>query len=197
MTTHPATSCEEFYFKRIALVEASAQDYREFFELLWRAHGEVLYKHAYSRLRNFEDARDVCQDAFVKAMQFIQDNPGRIPLKVNFGGWLRVIVRNLINDRFRKELIRPARMSAETAASRPVEQPPESRLVTSEDLAILHKCLDSLTEQARTIVLLRDKDGMSQKEIAAKLGSNPNAVCVALHRARKSLRECVSIGHVD
>ena len=88
MTTDPAMSCEEFYFKRIALVEASAQDYREFFELLWRAHGEVLYKHAYSRLRNFEDARDVCQDAFVKAMQFIQDNPGRIPLKVNFGGWL-------------------------------------------------------------------------------------------------------------
>ena len=68
------------------------------------------------------------------------------------------------------------------------------RAIIAEDLAILRKCLESLTERARTIVVLADMEGIGHRKIAEKLGSNPNAVNVALHRARKTLRECVSAG---
>jgi len=185
-------TCEEFYFARIAPIEATSEDYRELFDLLWRAHGEMIYKHAYSRLRNNEDARDVCQDAFVRAMEFIQQDPGRIPLKVNFRGWLRVIVRNLINDRFRRVLVHPEETPSEAVTYAPIEELPEERLVLAEDLEILRKCLEALTERARNIVLMREIEGMSEKIVAEKVGTTPNAISVALHRARKGLRECVA-----
>ncbi len=197
MATDRNTTCEEFYFNRIAPVEATSQDYREFFELLWKAHSEGLYKYAYSWLKNFEDARDICADAYVKAMQYVQKHPDRIPLKVNFRAWLRVICKHLILDRFRRAMIAPERVSSPLVEAAPVEQAPEERLVTSEDLEILHKCIESLTERARTIVTLRDLNGMSEKDVAKEVGSNANAVGVALHRARKSLRECVNTGQFN
>jgi len=197
MLKEPDTTCEEFYFTRIAALEASPEDYRDFFERLWRANGETVFKYAYSRLGDLEDARDVCQDTFVRAMQFIQKNPGRIPPKVNFRAWLRVIVRNLVNDRFRKVLVRPHRASESLLETLPVEQPPEERMVTADALAILRKCIESLTERARMLIILRDIEGLSEKDIAAKAQSNPNAVSVSLHRARKTLRECVAMGHAE
>ncbi len=188
-----AMTCEEFYFQRITPAEASAKDYRDFFDLLWRTYGEEIFRHAYSRLGNVEDARDVCADAFVRAMRFIQKNPGRIPLKVNFRAWLRVIARHLIDDRFRKALVCPVRADPERLETAPVETPPENRMITEEDVAILRECLEALTERARLLVRLRDMEGLSEKAIAAQLHCEPNAVYVALHRARKSLRECVSL----
>jgi RNA polymerase sigma factor (sigma-70 family) len=186
-------TCEEFYFQRIALAEASPDDYREFFSLLWHANGQSVFQHAYSRLGNVEDARDVCQDAFLKAMVFLQKNPGRIPTKVNFRAWLRAIACNLINDRFRRALLKPAALPKEVLETLPVEQPPEARLTTADDLAAMKKCLDSLSPQAQAILRLREVEGKSEKEVAAAVHSNPNAVCVALHRARKSLRECIRL----
>lgn len=187
---------EQFFFDTIASAQAAPQDYRTFFEALWREHGERVFGYAFSRLRNEADARDICQSTFVNAMEFVQRNPQRVPLRVNFRGWLRVIARNLINDRFRRVLVRPAHVSTEAVGEISVHQPPEDRAVTAEDLAILSRCLDELTERSRSIVLLREVEGQSEKRIAEKLGSTANAVCVALHRARKALRECVSMGYM-
>ena len=196
MQTTPEKTCEQFYFERIAPVEATVEDYREFFELLWKAHGEIIFKFACARLANHEDARDVCQDTFVHAMRYLQRNPDRVPLQVNFRAWLRVIARHLIVDRFRKVMVRPEEVASAIVEDAPVEQPPEARAIADEDLAILRKCLEELTERARTIVLLREAEGMSGKDVAARLNSSPNAVCVALHRALKALRECVAMGQV-
>ena len=191
MSDLPELSCEEFYFRNIAPIEASPQDYREFFGLLWRAHGEVIYKHAYARLGDFEDARDVCQDAFVRAMQYIQKHSDRIPVKVNFRGWLRLIVRHLIIDRFRRMMVRPEHVCSRVVETAPVVDEPEADLIRADDVAVLRKCLAALTENARTLVTMCDLEGLSQKAAAEKVGSTPNAVGVALHRARKALRECV------
>lgn len=190
MAEDAAETCEEYYFRKIAPRRASAGDYREFFKLLWLQHGQIILKYAYSRLGKYEDARDICQDAFVRAMVFIQSNPGRILPRVNFRAWLRVIVRNLICDRFRRVQVRPDEIPREVGSA-PEDHPPEESLITAEDLAILRKCLESLTERARTIVVLADMEGIGHRNIAEKLESNPNAVNVALHRARKTLRECV------
>ena len=57
--------------------------------------------------------------------------------------------------------------------------------------------LKSLNERARTMVVLRDLDGVSEKDIAARFNMDRNALYVALHRARKTLRECVSMGQVS
>ena len=189
----PEMTCEEFYLKKIAPVEASPSDYREFFDLLWRVHSERIFKYAHSWLGNVEDARDVCQDAFLRAMRYIQKHPGRIPLKVNFGAWLTVITRHLVFDRFRDPLVRSGRVSRGTVEVVAAEQSPEERAITKELLAILRKCIAALTERARTILTLRDLRGISEKEVAAKLKSKPNAISVALHRARKALRECVTM----
>jgi RNA polymerase sigma-70 factor (ECF subfamily) len=195
MDQTPGVTCEEFFRERIASVEATAEDYREFFDLFWRTHSEGVFTLAYSLLRNYEDARDVCQDTFLRAIRYIQQNPGSVPLKTNFRGWLCVIARHLVIDRFRKILVRPHETSLESIEQPPAAQSPQDRAILSEDLKILQECLEKLTERARMTVYLREIKGLSEKVIAEKLNSNPNAVCVALHRARKALRECVELAH--
>ena len=184
-------SCEEFYFKRIAATAAGPADYREFFELLWQSHGEFAFKMAFSWLNNLEDARDVCQDAFLRAMEFLQKNPGRIPLKVNFRAWLRAIIRHLVYDRFRRVLTQGRPQGDEALEVVPVELSPEDRLATTEELIALTRCISRLGDDARTLIQLRDLEGLSEREVAARLNITTNNVGVALHRARKSLRECV------
>jgi RNA polymerase sigma-70 factor (ECF subfamily) len=184
---------EEFYFQHIAPANASPEDYRRFFEILWHAHGEAVFKYAFCRLGHREDARDVCQDVFVQAMKYLQENPDRVPLKVNFKAWLGVIARNLIFDRFRQAMIRPRQAGMAPLEVMPVEEPPERRMVTAEDLRALQECLDSLTERARSILTMSDIEGIPEKEISAKFDMETNALYVALYRARKSLRECVSV----
>jgi len=190
-------TCEEFFFERIAAVEATPEDYREFFDLLWQHHSRRVFQYAYSRLRSLEDARDVCQDTFLRAMQFVQKNLGKQPLRTNFQAWLRVIARHVVCDRLRKEAVRRKSIDSGFLVPLPSEPPPETRAIRAEELAVLQECIEQLSERARNILLLRDVENMTTQAIAKRMGSNTNAVCVALHRARRALRTCVALGAAD
>jgi len=191
MTDPSSPTCEEFFFERIAAADPTPEDYREFFELLWQTHSRRVFQEAYVRLRQREDAQDICQEAFLRAMLFIQRRPKHVPPKTNFSAWLRVITRNACCDRLRKGKARRHREAASDVEDLPVTAPPEKDAVLAEDLVILQECIEQLTDRVREVLLLHELKGLTAKAIAVELGSNTNAVCVALHRARRTLRRCV------
>lgn len=193
VSVQPDLTCEQFYAKNIASMAADPDNYREFFQMLWQANGETVFKIAYCYLGSEEDARDICQEAFVRAMGYLQKGglAGREP---NFRAWLRTITRNLVFDRFRRQQKAPVRLGEEALQVIPVDQPPDRRMITSEDLERLTQCMDRLTGRSRELFLLREVDGLSEKEIASRLATTANSVCVSLHRARKVLRHCVETG---
>ena len=65
---------------------------------------------------------------------------------------------------------------------------PESGLQRQEARELVHNCLNKLPEIYRTVLLLRDIEGMDTEETARLLDTSPGVVKTRLHRARQALR---------
>lgn len=152
------------------------------FGLLVRRYRRAAYAVAFSVTGRHEDAEDAAQEAFLVALQRIEDcrNPAR------FGGWLMTIVRNRARNLIRRESLRETEGIPETARSQ--DGGPERYTQTRELRAMLSRGLQELTEVQREIVLLHDMEGWKHREIADRLGIPSGTVRSHLHFARKALR---------
>lgn len=128
------------------------------------------------------EADDVCQDAFVSAMQRIDDcrHPDR------FAAWLLQIVRNRARDHLRAR-VRPLA----SIEGMEIESPLPSPAVEAERGDVrkrLAAALRELPEQRREVVLLHDLEGWTHREIAERMGLPAGTVRSHLHHARRRLR---------
>jgi len=152
---------------------------------------------AYSVLRNYDEALDVSQDAFVKAYTSLDGFRGQSA----FGTWLHRIVVNMAIDR-RRRLSRTAAAEyndaidvgdrAELALGSAPDSPAD--VAVGRELAeTVDAVLARLPDEQRTIVVLREMEGMSYREIAAAVGCSPGTVMSRLHYARKRLRRLLEM----
>lgn len=139
---------------------------------------------ALSIVREVAGAEDVCQDAFVYAMERIDDcrQPER------FGAWLLQIVRNRSRNYVRddKSGRGVALEGLATASNRP------SPAVDAERAELRDRLLTALGElpqDRREVVLLHDLEGWTHREIAERMALPAGTVRSHLHHARKRLRE--------
>ncbi len=133
------------------------------------------------------DAEDVCQDAFVAAIERIDDcrRPDR------FGAWLLQIVRNCARDHLR------ARGGGRTV---PVEEAGLEAAGASPAVAAeradarrrLLVALAELPEERREVLLLHDLEGWTHREIAVRLELPEGTVRSHLHHARRRMRALLS-----
>ena len=165
------------------LVARAREGDRDAFERLVRRHLRAAHRVALSRTGDPHDADDVCQDAFVRALERLEDC--REP--ESFRGWLLAIVRNRATDltrgyaRSRQEPLEelgPAEIGR--AASEPAG---EERV--GEPLAA---AIDALPERQRRVVLMHDYEGWSHREVAEELDIAVGTSRYHLHEARKRLR---------
>jgi RNA polymerase sigma-70 factor (ECF subfamily) len=129
------------------------------------------------------DADDVCQDAFVAAIQRIDGcrQPDR------FAAWLMQIVRNRARDHLRARS-RPV-LSIDGMA---IESPRASPAVEAERQDAQTRLLGAmreLPEERREVLLLHDLEGWTHREIAERMGLPPGTVRSHLHHARRRIRE--------
>jgi RNA polymerase sigma-70 factor, ECF subfamily len=132
------------------------------------------------------DADDVCQDAFVAAMERIDDcrEPDR------FGGWLLQIVRNRSRNHLRQRQLRQAEPLDEAAAFGGPS--PASTLERNELRRRIEAALAQLTEAQREVVLLHDLEGWKHAEIGERLELPVGTVRSHLHYARRRLRQILT-----
>ncbi len=144
---------------------------------------------------NDEDARDVVQDAFLSAFRSIHRFQGESLLST----WLHRIVVNaaLVKLRTRRrrpeqpiEALLPAFLEDGHQASPAVDwrPTPEAELERKETQALVRKYIDSLPENYRLVLLLRDIEELDTEETSRLLGITPATARVRLHRARQALR---------
>ena len=154
------------------------------FDALVRRHLRAAYAVALARLGEPADAQDVCQDAFVIALQRLEDcrDPER------FSAWLLRIVRNRAHDFARGSAVRQALpLEAEELAS---PEPGPLRLTERSEIeADLLAALAGLPELQREVLMLYDLEGWSHREIAERLGISAGSARVHLHHGRRALRE--------
>jgi RNA polymerase sigma-70 factor, ECF subfamily len=167
-----------------ALVERAREGDAEAFEALVRRHLRAAYAVALARLGSPEDAEDASQDAFMTALQKLDEcrDPER------FGAWLLAIVRNRALDLLRRRQVREA-VPLERAPLPAAVADPYADAEGAELRRALLAALSHLTELQREVLLLFDFEGWSHKEIARRLGISPGAARFHLHAGRTALKQ--------
>lgn len=99
------------------------------------------------------------------------------------------IVRNLAIDRCRLQENRKPEPASEIGEMPDAASGPYEQLVNGERMKLLHQLMDRLPEKQRSIMLLRDVEGKSYKEIAAIMQLTEELVKVNLFRARQKVKQ--------
>lgn len=152
-------------------------------DTLVRRHFRAAWAVALALLGNRSDAEDVCQDAFVRALERIEEcrKPDR------FVYWLLQIVRNRAHNLrdYRRVRSGPPLDGIEAASPGDAAGAAERRELGERLLA----ALDALTPEQRQVVLLKDLEGWDHRAIAKALGISEGMSRQHLFVARRILRE--------
>ena len=154
------------------------------FGLLVDKYKASIYALAYSKLRNYHDAEDVIQEAFVKAYR----NLYTLRWWDSFLPWLYAITSNLCKNRIRWQ---SQRLDREFIADQSADVLNRGSLDSYRQTALLEslgESLDSMPETYRQVVVLYYLGNLSTREIARFLGTSPNAIAQRLRRARTKLK---------
>jgi RNA polymerase sigma-70 factor (ECF subfamily) len=165
------------------------------FEELLRTHSGRLLAVTRRLLNNEEDARDAVQDAFLSAFRAIDRFDGQASL----GTWLHRIAVNAALTRLRTRRRHPEKPIEELLPTfqenghqtRPVRDwpdDPSAALQSEEAREAVRRHIEELPADYRTVLLLRDIEGLDTDETARMLGLTVGAVKTRLHRARQALR---------
>jgi RNA polymerase sigma-70 factor (ECF subfamily) len=174
------------------LVERSTHGDREAFGVLVQRHQDRVFNLAYHVVRNREDALDVAQDAFVKAFSSLSSFKG----EASFTTWMHRIVVNLAIDCLRRRRRgEPSSyddrraVSEEASAGLVAPDDPETILETREVRRVLGRGIQALPPAHRTVLVLREIEGLSYEEIAAAVGCSLGTVMSRLFYARRKLQK--------
>lgn len=157
------------------------------FEWIVQQHEERLFGFCCRWLRCVEDAREVCQDAFLRAWQALPEFEGRAKLST----WLYQIALNLCRDRAKT---RAARQRDSTIALEDVEQPPlcpqqtpSASAELNSEMQKLERGLALLPEKLRAVLMLTTMEGLSHEECAQVMNCSTRGVEGRVYRARQML----------
>ncbi len=168
------------------LVGQAREGDRDAFGELVDRHQKSVYAAALAITRSHDDAQDVAQDSFLRALRKLESC--RRPQR--FGHWLLALARNQARNHIRSRALREARtIPRHTATSSPT---PQREALLAALRASLGDALEGLFPIQREIVLLHDWEGWKHAEIAQRLGIPQGTVRSHLHFARKRLRAKLS-----
>jgi RNA polymerase sigma-70 factor (ECF subfamily) len=164
-------------------------DADSFNELIMRWERPI-YALAYRTIGREEDARDVCQETFLRAFRALPGFRGQ----AKFSSWLYRIALNLCRDWIRRERRTPVVQPPEdvdllelAAASEPSESIED--LVARQDLSrLVERAMALLPEEQRTAIVLKEFHGLTFQEIADLVGCPLSTVKTRLYQGLTVLR---------
>jgi RNA polymerase sigma-70 factor (ECF subfamily) len=163
-----------------------------------------LYKWAFYKISDSEQAKDLVQDTFLAAAEKIGSFKGESSPKT----WLFSILNHKITDHYRKKVSQPIPLEDKSMARffekdgdwQESNKPKNWQDVDDNNLlddgefqAILKKCLDALPEKWSTSVRLKYLTEKNGEEICQELGITTSNFWQIVHRAKVQLRDCIEI----
>jgi RNA polymerase sigma-70 factor (ECF subfamily) len=152
-------------------------------------HLDAAYNLARWLTRNQHDAQDVVQEAYMRAFRFSGGFRGG-----NVRAWLLRIVRNTCYTWLEQN--RPQQPTTEFDETLfgpdPRTPNPEEALLRNDSGKLLRQALEALPLNFREVLILRELEEMSYKEIAEVTGMPPGTVMSRLSRARDGLRQSLA-----
>ena len=156
------------------------------FEQAVLPHLDAAHNLAKWLLRNEEDAKDVVQEAYLRAFKSFGGFHGS-----NGRAWLLTIVRNTSYTLLKKNRVADltTTFDEEIHAASDESASPAIIVEHAEDAERVTKAMDELPAEFREILVLRHQEGLSYKEIADIAQIPPGTVMSRLARARAKLKE--------
>jgi RNA polymerase sigma-70 factor (ECF subfamily) len=151
------------------------------FDILAKEHWKDLFKYAYRLSGNPHTAEDLVQESLTRAWRSIHKLKDARAVK----GWLYTIVRRENARRFERFQPREADIPTEDLGAR------RRTYDTSTEAFVLRRAIRELPPEYRVPLILQVLHGLSQQEIAERLGISPAGVGTRLFRARQKLRDAL------
>ena len=180
----------------ITLIRDAQQGDLEAFNRLILVYQEMVYNQAYRVIGESDAAEDATQETFISAYRKLDSYRGG-----SFKAWLLRIVTNACYDELRRRKRRPVvpleptdEYDEEIESPRWIADPgesPEDFTLRSELSNAIQHCLDDLSDDFRTVVILVDIQGMDYTEASQIMGTPLGTVKSRLARARRGMRLCL------
>lgn len=168
------------------------------FDTLVLKYKDKVFNLCYRMLSDYEEANDCAQETFVKVYRGLKN----FRFESSFSTWLFRITVNTCKNKQASTKYRQSKAMIRIDAFRESENgsvytveiadeklSPVIELERKEKQARIQKAIDTLPDEQKTVVVLRDVEGLSYEEIAQITGYNLGTVKSKLARARESLRE--------
>jgi RNA polymerase sigma-70 factor (ECF subfamily) len=168
-----------------------AQQDIERFERIILPHLDDAYTLARYLLRDEHDAQDAVQDAVLRALRHFagyRDGDAR--------AWLLAIVRNCCLTWQRRHSVDKVTIpfTDDSAASLSDSRPADAAAIEASDRDAVNRAVAALPTEFREVIVLRELDGLSYKEISDVVGAPIGTVMSRLARARKRLAATLGLG---
>jgi len=159
------------------------------FEEIVFKYQDRIYNLCRHMLQNAHDAEDAAQDVFVKAYQ----NLNRFKPEASLLTWLyRIAINTCIDYRrkpFFESLFKTSKEGDVFAVDQLADSPSPERLYESKQIShAIQLALGRLSEKLRTVIVLKEIEGLSYEEIAAILKVSIGTVKSRISRAREELK---------
>jgi RNA polymerase sigma-70 factor, ECF subfamily len=175
----------------LELVALCQQGEGKFFEILVRRYMEKAFRIALDFTRDTEEAKDLSQDAFLRAFSRIKQFDGRS----SFYTWFyRLVVNICLDHTRRKGKVIWERLESEREEERERKEltdntsGPDQEAIAGETKRRVDKTLDAMPNKQRTAFILRNHEGLPIADIAKVMKTTEGTVRVYLHRAIAALR---------
>lgn len=148
-------------------------------------HKDKLYRLALRITLQRPEAEDVVQETLIRAWER-REELGNVE---SVEAYLLTVCRNLAIDRRDKKDNQNVSLGEEEMELPASDISPQERLEYEERLRRVHELFSKLPERQRTVMQLRDIEGLSYRETAQAMGITEDVVRVTLHRARAAIRQ--------
>ena len=154
------------------------------FEAVVLPHLDAAYTLARYLMRNPQDAEDVVQDACLRALKYFEGFRGEEGISAR--AWLLTIVRNTANTMHKRH--RPDALTTEFDENQHSDEVADDQPEAKETLG---RALERLAPEFREVIVLRELQGLSYKEISDVAGVPVGTVMSRLSRARARLQQAL------
>ncbi|MHA4895388.1 RNA polymerase sigma-70 factor [Pedobacter sp. PWIIR3] len=157
---------------------------------IFEKYNDLLYAHAYNKLRLKEDARDIVQDVFVK----LWNRHERLEVTSNLPGYLFMMTRNAIFSHLAHKVVVSDYAESYQRFKEEGEAVTDHLIREKQLAAIIEKEIAALPPRMREVFELSRKENLSNKQIAERLGISEATVADQIKKALRQLR--IKIGLV-
>lgn len=181
-----------------ALVDRARAGDGDAFRILFQRYHRRAYSLAYGMVHHADDALDIVQEAFIKAHRYLDKFEG----SSSFYTWFYRIVMNLAIDHIRKR--KRARhvdfndaighdgegvVNEDSLLPRILGQNPGKSLARKEIRQQLNAALQELSDNHRSVLVMREFEGLSYQEMADVMGCSKGTIMSRLFHARKNMQK--------